>query len=677
MTFMEAVLDGLRLVLVWPAPGYMMLGVAIGMFFGAVPGLGGLVGMAIILPFTFGMEPNIAFAFILGMYAVTTTADTLSSVLLGIPGTAASQATILDGYPMAQRGEASRALGAAYTVSMIGGVLGAVFLAISIPVIRPVILAFSEPELFALAVLGLTMVASLSGKSIFKGTAAACFGLMLATIGFAEFGGVRRYWFEQNFLLEGIPIVPYVLGLFAIPEILELAVRNTSISRVQRDEVSTGGIINGMKDAAKHWWLGIRCTFIGVYVGMLPGLGGSIVDWVAYGHAVQSEKNNENFGRGDIRGVIAPEAANNAMKGGALLPTIAFGIPGSASMAILLSAFFIQGLEPGPQMLTEKLNVTFTLVWTLVLANVAGAILLLLWGSQASKITYLQGHIIVPAIMLVVFMGAWVGNGTLGNWIILLIFGVIGYFMKLGGWPRPPIVLGFVLGKIMEEAMNLSMQVHAWGSFTRPIVLVVIALIILTIILAVRKQKKKKAEQAERLSAQDAADEAAPTIPMVVEEGGKNCPPASWPISALLVALFVYCFIDAMQWSFMSRIFPQTIATAGFLLALGALFFDLKGRAALKAGTAASDVVGVDKPYVLKSLYYLSWLIGIFVLTLVIGQFPALVLFVILYLKFWGNFGWKVILYYTIGAIAFLLIMFNEIVPVMWYEPAHLPSFFV
>ena len=167
--------------------------------------------------------------------------------------------------------------------------------------------------------------------------------------------------------------------------------------------------------------------------------------------------------------------------------------------------------------------------------------------------------------------------------------------MKLGGWPRPPIVLGFVLGKIMEEAMNLSMQVHAWGSFTRPIVLVVITLIILTIILAVRKQKKKKAEQAERLSAQDAADEAAPTIPMVVEEGGKNCPPASWPISALLVALFLYCFVDAMQWSFGSRIFPQTVATAGFLLAFGALLFDLKGRAALKAGTAASDVVGVDE----------------------------------------------------------------------------------
>jgi len=675
MTFTEAVLDGLRLVLIWPAPGYMLLGVAIGMFFGAVPGLGGLVGMAIILPFTFGMEPSVAFAFILGMYAVTTTADTLSSVLLGIPGTAASQATILDGYPMAQRGEASRALGAAYTVSMIGGVLGAVFLAISIPIVRPIILAFSEPELFAMAVLGLTMVASLSGKSIFKGTAAACFGLMLACVGFAEFGGVRRYWFEQNFLLEGLPIVPYVLGLFAIPEVLELAVRNTSISRVQREEVATGGIVNGMKDAAKNWWLGIRCTFIGVYVGMLPGLGGSIVDWVAYGHAAQSEKNNENFGKGDVRGVIAPEAANNAMKGGALLPTIAFAIPGSASMAILLSAFFIQGLEPGPQMLTDKLNITFTLVWTLVLANVAGAIALLLWGSQASKITYLQGHIILPAIMLVVFMGAWVGNGTLGNWIVLLVFGFIGYFMKLGGWPRPPIVLGFVLGKIMEEAMNLSMQVHGWGSFTRPIVLIIIALTLITVIYAVRNQRKKKTEQEARRS--EAGDAAPEEESMVVEEGGKDCPPASWPIAGFLVVVFSYCFYEAIPWSFSPKVFPQTVATVGVLLAIGALVYDLKGLSAIKAGTAASDVVGIDKAYVLKSLYFLSWLLGIFVLTLIIGQFPTLLLFVILYLKVWGKFGWKLILIYTGCAVAFLLIMFNEIVPVMWYEPSHLPSLFL
>jgi hypothetical protein len=326
-------------------------------------------------------------------------------------------------------------------------------------------------------------------------------------------------------------------------------------------------------------------------------------------------------------------------------------------------------------MLTTKLNITFTLVWTLVLANVAGALILLLWGSQASKITYLQGHIILPAIMLVVFMGAWVGNGTLGNWITLLAFGFIGYFMKLGGWPRPPIVLGFVLGKIMEEAMNLSMQVFGWGSFQRPIVLVVIALIFITVIYAVRSQRKKKLEQ------EGQEINPASTTPgggaMIVEEGGKDCPSASWPISVLLIALFAYCFYEATPWSFAPKVFPQTVATAGLILAIGALIFDFKGLSAIRAGTAASDVVGVDRAYVLKSLYFLSWLLGIFVLTLIIGQFPTLVLFVILYLKFWGNYGWKVITIYAIGAVAFLLIMFNEIVPVLWYEPPHLPSFFV
>ena len=213
----DAVIDGLLLVVQWPAAGYLLLGIMLGMFFGAVPGLSGLVGMAILLPFTFGLDAGSAFAFLLGMYAVTTTADTLSSVLLGVPGTAASQATILDGYPMAQRGEASRALGAAYMVSMVGGVLGAVFLAASIPLVKPLILSFAEPEFFMLAVLGLTMVGSLSGGSIYKGLASACLGLLLSLIGYSAFGSVPRYTFEANYLLDGLPLVPVVLGLFAIP----------------------------------------------------------------------------------------------------------------------------------------------------------------------------------------------------------------------------------------------------------------------------------------------------------------------------------------------------------------------------------------------------------------------------------------------------------------------------
>jgi len=649
MTFMEAALDGLRLVLVWPAPGYMLLGVAIGMFFGAVPGLGGLVGMAIILPFTFGMEPQIAFAFILGMYAVTTTADTLASVLLGIPGTAASQATILDGYPMAQKGEASRALGAAYTVSMCGGVLGAIFLALSIPIVRPLILSFSEPEFFALAVLGLTMVASLSGKSIFKGTAAACFGLILATVGFAEFGGVRRYWFDQNFLLEGIPIVPYVLGLFAIPEVLELAVRNTSISRVKREEVETGGILNGMKDAAKHWWLALRCTVIGVYIGMLPGLGGSIVDWVAYGHAAQSEKNSETFGTGDVRGVIAPEAANNAMKGGALLPTIAFAIPGSASMAILLSAFLIQGLEPGPALLTDKLNISFSLVWTLAIANILGAALLMAWGKQVAKITFLPGHFLVPAIMLFVFMGAWIGNGAFGDWISLLVFGLIGWIMKLSGWSRPPMVLGFILGIIMENGLHIGSQTYGWGFLSRPIVVVIILLIAVTMVAAWRRNaKNRKAGDVKEVG--DSVDARNPAIAL--------------PFDILLLVVFAGATILAFGWTPAARFMPLIATVPALCFMIFVILRDLRDLRAVREASAPVDGDGTLR----RGAYFYIWMVAIPLVTLATGQYMALLAFVALYLRLWAGVAWWLTGVYTLASAVMLYVLFNLVVPVMWHE---------
>ena len=267
----EAMLAGLELVLSWPALGYLMLGVFLGMWIGAVPGLGGAVGLALMLPFTFGMDPVPAFALLLGMYAVTSTSDSVSSIMLGIPGTVASQATILDGYPLAKKGQAARAFGATYTVSAFGGVLGALLLAVSLPVILPVIFAFGVPEFFMLAVLGLTMVGALSGRSLFKGVAAALIGLMITTIGYAEATGIPRFYFGINYLLDGLPIIPIVLGLFGLPELLELAVKNTSIARKTSGESATMGLFQGVKDAFKHRWLSFRCALLGTYIGMLPG----------------------------------------------------------------------------------------------------------------------------------------------------------------------------------------------------------------------------------------------------------------------------------------------------------------------------------------------------------------------------------------------------------------------
>jgi TctA family transporter len=456
---LEAALQGLDAAIAWPAIGYLFFGIALGVYFGAVPGLSGLSGMAILLPFTFGMDPVSAFSFLLGMYAVTTTSDSITAILIGVPGTAAAQATVLDGYPMAKRGEASRAFGAAFTCSGIGGVFGAVVMGLSIPIIQPVVLSFAKPEFFMLGLLGLTMVGSLSGRSILKGLTGAGLGLLLSQIGYAEQIAVPRYWMGFTYLLDGLPLVPVVLGLFAVPELVSLAARERSISDIPREHVA-GGLTTGIKDSLRHWWLLLRSSVIGVYIGMLPALGSTIADWVAYGHAVQSAKDKSQFGKGDIRGIIAPESANNSVKGGELIPTVSFGIPGSAPMAILLGAFLIQGLTPGPEMLTAKLDITFSMVWSLMIANAVAAVLLMLWANQLQKIIFIKAHLIVPAITLFVMMGSWTAENNLGDWISLIVFGVVGVVMKQAGWPRPPLVLGYILGRIMENSLHLTIRAY-------------------------------------------------------------------------------------------------------------------------------------------------------------------------------------------------------------------------
>ncbi len=652
--YFESALAGLVMVTVWPAIGYLGLGIVLGMFFGAVPGLSGLVGMAILLPFTIGMETASAFAFLIGMYAVTTTSDTLASVLLGVPGTAASQATILDGYPLAQKGEAARALGAAFTVSGIGGLLGAIMLALSIPIVEPLVLAVSDPEFFMLGILGLTMVGALAGHSMLKGLTAACLGLLLATIGFAEFSGQPRYTFDFIYLLDGVPILPLVLGLFAIPEILDLAISDGSISRVKRAEVK-GGMMTGVRDAFKHWWLGLRSTVIGVYIGMLPGLGGAIVDWVAYGHAVQSSKDKSQFGKGDIRGVIAPEAANNAMKGGALLPTIAFAIPGSASMAILLGAFTIQGLQPGPQMLISELDVTFSLVWSLAIANVAGALALLVWGNQLAKLTFVKGHVLVPAVMLFIFMGSWIERSDMGDWILLLGFGVLGYLMKKGGWSRPPLVLGYILGKIMESALHISIQTHGMASFSRPIVLVMIALLLITLFVAYRRHK----------ASQSLAD---PLEDSESEGGAVHHPSLSFPVSLGSFLVFLAAGITALGWSYGSKLFPLTVIAVGLVLALVVVLSDLRNLAMMKRGlnSALRPLIASEMANALK---FIALLLCVLLATLLIGQYLALLAFVAVYLWHWGHYSLRIIALYCALSAVGLYGIFEVIVPVIWYQP--------
>ena len=320
---------------------YLLLGVTMGLAVGVFPGLGGIAGLSLVLPFMFGLDPSYGLALMIGMVAVVPTSDTFASVLMGIPGSSASQATVLDGFPMAKKGLAARALSAAFASSLFGGLVGAFFLTFFILVARPIVLEFKSPELLMVSVFGLSMVGILAGKVALKGMMAAGVGMLVATIGEGPFNGeLRMASYDFPYLADGLKLVIVGLGIFAVPEIVALLRKDKAIS--ERTSLGAGWLA-GVRDWWANKWLSMRCALIGVIVGVIPGLGGSVVDWIAYGHTVQTTRDRSGFGKGDVRGVVGPESSNNAKEGGGLVPTLLFGIPGSGSMAIFIGALSLLG----------------------------------------------------------------------------------------------------------------------------------------------------------------------------------------------------------------------------------------------------------------------------------------------------------------------------------------------
>src|ERR1700726_3785985 len=455
----------------------LCVGVLIGLAIGVLPGLSGIVGMAMLIPFTYNLDEYTAFALLLGMAAVITSSDFITAVLFGVPGHVGAAATVIDGHAMARNGEAGRAFGAGFASSLAGGLVGAVVLAISIPILRPVLLAIGSPELLAFTLFGLSMVATLSGRAPLKGLTAAGLGLMISMVGSRSESGTLRWTFDTLYLYDGVPLVPATLGLFAIPELCELAISRKRIAGDDAD-ISLSSQWEGVRDVMRHWWLVLRCGVLGVGLGAIPGIGSAVIDWIAYGYAQRTERNSETFGTGDVRGVIAPESSNNAKEGGHLVPTIAFGVPAGASMAILLGAFLMHGLTPGPEMLTKHLDLTYMIVWSLTLAHVIGAVICLACSRYLAQISRIRPEILLPIIIALVFVAAFEGEHDWGDLYALVFFGVIGWIMKRLGWPRPPMVLGIVVGAIFERYLFISTQLYGWGWLWRPAVLAILACVV-------------------------------------------------------------------------------------------------------------------------------------------------------------------------------------------------------
>jgi putative tricarboxylic transport membrane protein len=494
MSLWDGITGGLSAAMSWPAFGLMLLTIPIGLVVGIIPGMGGNMGLALLIPFTFGMSPIAGFAFLLGLHAVVHTGGAIPAILFDTPGTGPNAATCIDGFPMAQKGEAGRALGAALMSSMLGGVLGAVFMATIIPVVRPLVLAFGPPEFFMMAMMGLAFISLMSGESLLRGLMAGGMGLIISFVGMDPQTGVVRFAYGTLHLMEGINIVTIVVGLFAVAEVIDMGIKGGSIAHMKSADIAGTGVWRGIKDCFVYWWLMIRCSIIGNIIGIIPGLGGDAAAFICYGHAVQTTKNKEQFGKGAIEGVVSTCAAHNSKEGGALIPTLSFGVPGSSGMAILLGAFMILGVAPGPEILTKHLDLVFSMVWVLVFANIIAILLCLPFAGKMAQITFVRTSIMIPFILVCGLLGSYLTTSKLNDILITAAFGGVGFFMKKFDYPRGPLILGIVLGRIAENALHISLTLYGLGFLLRPITLVLLIITLATVLYPTFKDMMRKKE---------------------------------------------------------------------------------------------------------------------------------------------------------------------------------------
>jgi len=644
---------------------FVALGVLIGLSLGVIPGLGGLVGLSLLLPFTFNMDPLTALAFLVGLQAVVVTSDTIPAVLFGVPGTVGSAATILDGHPMAKQGLAARAFGAAFSASVFGGLLGALFLAFSIPILRPVILSFGSPELLVFCIFGLSLVGVLSGGAPIKGLAAAAIGLMVATIGEEPNTARERWTFGSLYLLDGIPIVPVALGLFAIPEIADMAIARRSFAP-GADLGNRWEQLKGVKDTLSKFFLVIRGSGIGAVLGAVPGIGASVIDWIAYGHALRTEKGaSESFGKGDVRGVIASESSNNAKEGGALVSTIAFGVPATASMALLLGAFLIHGLVPGPDMLTTRLDVTYTLVWTVAIANILGSGICFMFANHLAAIARIKVGILAPVVLSITFIGAFQGSRQWGDLIALAIFGLLGWVMKRFGWPRPPLLLGLVLGGLVERYMFISIQRYGSDWLIRPIVLVMLAITLYGVLRPLLKAFFARRKAAKRVTS--------PRFQSGHLDSGTF-------FNGLVFLFFGVCFLASRGWEFGARLVPQVVSFVGLAFSGWQFFASAFIRPSHEIGSGPgapthnspqldlkSDFGHLSRSEIVeRSVRYFSWCLFCLVMMRVVGLLPAIFLFLFGYLRFEARESWTKTWAIALPVWLVCYVLFHQILHVPW-----------
>lgn len=474
---MEAFLGGLAVLLDPSVLLMVVLGTVLGIFVGALPGISGSTTIALMLPMTIGMGPIPAICFLGAIYCAANFGGSITAIMVNAPGDPSASATALEGYKMAEKGQAGLALGMSAVSSAIGGIFSIVVLIIAAPMLARAAFAFGPPEYFALALFGLSMCAAIGGDSAVKNLIAAALGLLIATVGMDLTTGVERFAFGIHELSDGIGFVPVLIGLFAVGEMLDQAVRRVGKARIIHLDAARVPGWAEFKKCNRSIWIGCG---LGTFIGALPALGATTAALIGYNETRRWSKHKHEFGKGSIEGVAGPEAANNAAVGGSMVPTLALGIPGSATTAIILAALIVQGVRPGPHLFNEQPTLLYAVFASMLAANIFYLVMGLSMAKLFARISLIPPGVLWPAVFVLSIIGAYGPNQSMGDVYIMLVAGVVGFLFRRTGFSPAPLIMGLVLGAMVEETLKQSLIIFGdevlVGFLGRPIALVLFAI---------------------------------------------------------------------------------------------------------------------------------------------------------------------------------------------------------
>lgn len=491
---------------------FFFIGVLNGLVFGLLPGLSGSVGIALMIPLTFGLGAGQSMALFVAALSGQTFSGSISAILLNTPGTAPNAATTFDGYPLARQGRGGFALGISATASALGSLIGVAILVLLLPAVRSVVLAFSSPEFTVLIIMGLTAIAMASRGAMIKGLISGAVGLIVSFVGFSPLGGELRYVFGLRTLWNGVDVIAVLIGLFAVSEVMRLLVRNEAVA-ADADTTTFGfdQVWEGVRYVLGKPLLLLRSSVLGTALGIIPAVGGTVAAFLAYFQAAQTSKDGK-FGEGDPRGVLAPEAANDAKDAGAALPSLAFGLPGSADWAIILGAMILHGVTPGPNLIRERPDVVWVAILVIALASVLTSTIGIAAAPYLLRLTAIRPSLLAPVVGSLALVGAFALERQLVDVVVATTFGILGYYMKRYGMPLVPLILGLLLGEQLERNVFHSLEIFDQGPsifVTRPIslvlVLVTVAILISSVLQAHRARTRRTAEWEDTFAVGDVA----------------------------------------------------------------------------------------------------------------------------------------------------------------------------